>query len=73
MKAFLKRLLLRWRQSRCRHVVYYMETMTARDAAGNVHATCDRCGKELIAECGLDLPAELRQRHGNSMPRPYVR
>lgn len=62
MKLWLQSLLLRWKQARCRHLVYYMETMTPRDANGNVHATCDKCGKELMADCGLHLPAELHQR-----------
>lgn len=54
---------LNWRARRnCKHLVYYMDTMTERDANGNVHATCDKCGKELTADCGLHLPAELRQR-----------
>jgi len=62
-KQILARVRRFFRQRYCRHVVYYMETMTPRDADGNVHATCDRCGKELVADCGLHLNAELRQRH----------
>ena len=38
----------------CRHE-FYLRTMTNRDKNGNVSNVCIKCGKILIADCGLSL------------------
>ena len=38
----------------CSHE-YYLRTMTNRDVNGNVSNVCIKCGKVLIADCGLNL------------------
>lgn len=45
----------------CKHVVYFMETLERRPD-GQVEAVCDKCGLTLVADYGLVLPAQLRQR-----------
>ena len=59
---FLRRLV-------CSHAVYYDTDMQPRDASGNVKAKCYKCGKLLVADCGLNLNAELRRSPPPKIPR----
>ena len=53
----------RIRQLFCSHAVYYDTDMTSRDANGNVSCPCYKCGKVLVADCGLRLGAALHRRN----------
>ena len=47
-------MLRKLKQRFCSHE-YYLNTMTSRDLSGNVSNVCIKCGKVLIADCGLSL------------------
>jgi hypothetical protein len=51
----------RLRQTFCSHACYYLESMKRRPD-GRIECPCHRCGKMLVADYGLALPATLEQR-----------
>ena len=51
-------MLKKLKQRFCSHE-YYLNTMTSRDLSGNVSNVCIKCGKVLIADCGLSLDGKF--------------
>lgn len=51
--------VFRWLQQRmCRHE-FYIDDLSGRNAAGDVHCPCHKCGRVLKADCGLHLDGRL--------------
>ena len=54
----MENILLYLKQKFCDHKVNYT-IYTNRDIHGNVHARCLKCGKDLHADCYLNMDAKL--------------